>query len=156
MGFFIVPKMQNIMKTERIIKTETTNQTATFVILEPGVVDLNGQEISEDEIIKTAHEFMMNLPEKYVNLNHSKNTEQDDVIFVESYISPMDMELSDEKIKKGTWLVAFKFLSADKWQMVLDGDITGVSMEGTWWVEKTAEQVERLEKVAQKFNSIYV
>ena len=155
MGFFIVPKMQNIIKTERIIKTETTNQTATFVILEPGVMDLNGQEISEEEIIKTAHEFMINLTEKYVNLNHSKNTEQDDVVFVESYVSPVDMDISDEKIKKGTWLVAFKFLSADKWQMLLDGDITGVSMEGTGWVEKTAEQVERLEKIHQKFTSIY-
>jgi hypothetical protein len=129
MGFFNVPKMQQIIKTERIIKTETTNQTATFVILEPGVIDLNGQEISEEEIIKTAHEFVINLTDKYVNVDHTKNTAQDDVIFVESYVSPVDMEISTETIKKGTWLVAFKFLSADKWQMLLDGDITGVSME---------------------------
>lgn len=147
--------MQNIIKTERIIKTETSNQTATFVILEPGVMDLNGQEISEEEIIKTAHEFMINLTEKYVNVNHQEKTEQDDVVFVESYVSPVEMEISDERIKKGTWLVAFKFLSADKWQMVLDGDITGVSMEGVGWVEKTAEQVERLEKIHKKFTSIY-
>lgn len=153
--FLPSPKMQNIIKTERIIKTETSNQTATFVILEPGVMDLNGQEISEEEIIKTAHEFMMNLTEKYVNVNHEAKTEQDDVIFVESYVSPVEMDIADEKIKKGTWLVAFKFLSADKWQMLIDGDITGVSMEGTGWVEKTAEQVERLAKVQQKFTSIY-
>lgn len=147
--------MEHIMKTERIIKTETSNQTATFVILEPGVMDLNGQEISEEEIIKTAHEFMVNLTEKYVNMNHEKNTNQDDVVFVESYVSPVDMDISDEKIKKGTWLVAFKFISADKWQMLLDGDITGVSMEWVGWVEKTAEQIERLEKIHQKFTSIY-
>lgn len=152
--FFIVP-MKHQMKTERIIKTETTNQTATFVILEPGVIDLNGQEISEEEIIKTAHEFVINITEKYVNVNHQKNTDQDDVIFVESYVSPIDMEISDETIKKGTWLVAFKFLSADKWQMLLDGDITGVSMEGTGWVEKSAEQIEQLEKIEKKFTSIY-
>lgn len=142
-------------KTERIIKTETSNQTATFVILEPWVVDLNGQEISEQEIINTAHEFMMNIPEKYVNINHTKDTEQDDVIFVESYVSPIDMEIADETIKKWSWLVAFKFLSADKWQMLLDGEITGVSMEGTGYVEKTTEQLDKLAKIHEKFISLH-
>lgn len=121
--------MQHNFQTERIIKTETSNQTATFVILEPGIVDLNGQEISEEEIIKTAHEFVINLQEKYVNVDHVKNTAQDDVIFVESYVSPVEFSISTATIKKGTWLVAFKFLSADKWQSLLDGEITGVSME---------------------------
>ena len=147
--------MQHNFQTERIIKTETSNQTATFVILEPGIVDLNGQEISEEEIIKTAHEFVINLQEKYVNVDHVKNTAQDDVIFVESYVSPVEFSISTATIKKGTWLVAFKFLSADKWQMLVDGEITGVSMEWLGYVEKTADQISKLQTIENRFISLY-
>jgi len=154
-GFFNVPKMQHNFHTERIIKTETSNQTATFVILEPGIVDLNGQEISEEEIIKTAHEFVINLQDKYVNIDHVKNTTQDDVIFVESYVSPVEFSISTATIKKWTWLVAFKFLSADKWHMLLDGDITGVSMEWLGYVEKTTDQIAKLESIQNHFISLY-
>lgn len=147
--------MKQTLQTERIIKTESSNQTATFVILEPGVVDLNGQEISESEIIKTAHEFVMNISKKYVNVDHKKWTVQDDVVYVESYVSPVDITIADSTIKKWTWLVAFKFLSADKWQMVLDGEITGVSMEGEGYVEKTADQIEKLQKIHEKFISLH-
>ena len=41
----------------RILKTSDKHQTISFAILTPDEVDRNGDKISEDEIIKTAHEF---------------------------------------------------------------------------------------------------
>lgn len=71
---------------------------------------------------------MENLTKKYVNINHTEDSKQDDVKYVESFISPVDLVLGDTTIKKGSWLVAFKF-SDEKWQQVLNGEIVGVSME---------------------------
>lgn len=105
---------------QKIIKTNTTHRTASFVILEPETIDFNGQVISEEEIIKTAHEFMLNLQEKYVNIDHTSNSVQADVQFVESFILPTDFE----DIKKGSWIVAFKF-SEEKWEQVQNGNQRG-------------------------------
>ena len=76
----------------RIIKN-TSHQTATFVILEPEVEDRNGDIVSVDEIVLTAHSFMRHLQEKRANMNHMRNTDQDDVAFVESFIAPVDLDL---------------------------------------------------------------
>jgi len=113
----------------RIIKN-TSHQTATFVILEPEVEDRNGDIISPDEIVNTAHRFMRNLHDKRVNMDHQPHTDLDDVAFVESFIAPTDLDLGGEVIRAGSWLVAFKFYSAERWQALLDGEISGVSMEG--------------------------
>lgn len=120
---------------QRIIKTDTSNQTATFVILEPDLQDFNGQTITEDEIIKTAHEFVRNLSDKYVNIDHENDTKQADVVFVESFVTPVELELGGDTIKKWSWLVAFKFLTASKWQALLDGEFVGVSMEWYGYVD---------------------
>lgn len=103
-GIFLLCKFM-----QKIIKTDNSHQTATFVILEPNSVDFNEQIISEEKIIKTAHEFMENLTQKYVNINHTEDSKQDDVKYVESFISPVDLVLGDATIKKDSWLVAFKF-----------------------------------------------
>ncbi len=76
-----------------LIQKNTSHQTATFVILEPDVEDLNGDVISAHEIVKTAHEFMYNLENKTVNANHENGTDMRDVVFVESWISPVDLNL---------------------------------------------------------------
>lgn len=98
-------------------------------------MDYNGQIIDEQEVIKTAHEFMQNLQNKYVNINHEEGTNVSDVVFVESFVTPVEIPVGEAIIKKGTWLVGMKFLSADKWQQLIDGEITGVSMEGVGMVE---------------------
>lgn len=120
---------------QKILKTDTSNQTATFVVLEPWVMDYNGQIIAAEEVVKTAHEFMQNLQDKYVNVNHEDDTKVSDVIFVESFITPVDIPVGDITITQWTWLVALKFLSEDKWKQLIDGEITGISMEWYGTVE---------------------
>jgi hypothetical protein len=84
----------------KVIKTESEesgHNTVTFVVLEPDTVDYNGDTITADEIIKTAHEFMINLQDKTVNVDHEPGTEIDpeDAKFVESFILPMDLEFEE-------------------------------------------------------------
>lgn len=114
----------------RILKTDTSHRTATFVVLEPDVEDRNGDVISADEIVKTAHEFVRNIAAKFVNIDHKAGTVVESVEFVESFVLPEDLTIAGSVIKSGSWLVGFRFISEEVWQQVLDGEISGVSMEG--------------------------
>lgn len=119
----------------RVIKSNNSHQTATFVVLEPEVTDRNGDIVSKDTIVEAAHEFMMNLPAKAVNFDHKDGTDTDEAWFVESYILPYDLEGEDPEgtaytIREGSWMVAIQF-SDTLWQKLIDGEFTGISLEGT-------------------------
>lgn len=120
----------------RIIKAENTHRTAVFVVLEPDIEDRNGDVVDVGTITKAAHEFMLNLPDKAVNVNHEADTdvESSDAAYVESYVLPADLEGEDAEgngyvIKAGSWMVGIKFSEA-MWKKVLAGEFTGISMEG--------------------------
>lgn len=115
----------------QIIKSTTMKQVASFVVLEPDTEDRNGDTISAEEIMKTAHEFFVYKDQKRINTNHKSGTTRLDVVYVGSWIAPVDIPVEDEVIKAGSWIVDMKFLSEKTWKKVLDGTITGVSME--WW-----------------------
>lgn len=116
----------------KIYKTDKSHNTATFVVLEPDSVDRNWDKISENEIIKTAHEFMFNLDKKWVNVNHEKGTDVSSVFFVESFVAPVDIESGAEIIKKWSWLVGMKF-PEEIYKKVLSWDIVWISMEWSWF-----------------------
>lgn len=61
----------------RIVKAENTHRTAVFVVLEPEVEDRNGDVVDVATITKAAHEFMLNLQDKAVNVNHEEDTDVD-------------------------------------------------------------------------------
>lgn len=116
-----------------IYKTEDTHQTVTYVALVPDVKDFNGDLISKDEVIKTAHEFVINLQTKNINVDHKKGSDisKEDVVVVESYITPVEIKNADDKkIPQGSRLIALKFLSADLWEEVKAGQYVGISIEG--------------------------
>lgn len=115
-----------------ILKSDTSHHTASFVVLEPDTVDRNGDSISADEIVKTAHEFVLNLQKKAINFNHEDGTDTAEVKVVESWIAPAIVETDGGEIKAGSWIVALKFFSDDLWDSFLAGEFTGVSMEGYW------------------------
>jgi hypothetical protein len=45
----------------KLLKTDDSHKTVSFCILVPDEEDRNGDIISAEEIIKTAHEFMANI-----------------------------------------------------------------------------------------------
>lgn len=117
------------MQQSKLVKTSDLHKTVTFVVLEPDVEDRNGDIIEADEIIKTAHNFVINLNKKYINVDHEEGTETDEAQIVESYISNEDVPVGAEVIKKGSRFVGIKF-SEDMYEKVKTGEIVGVSMEG--------------------------
>lgn len=119
-------------KRTNIVKTNIIHYTVTYVVLEPDVEDLNGDVIDKDEIIKTAHEFVINLSEKSINVDHEEGTEVavDDARIVESYVTPVAIDTDAGTISAGSWLVAIKF-SPKMYEKVIAGEFVGVSLQGT-------------------------
>ena len=120
------------MYQQRILTKNENHKTITFVILEPGIEDRNGDVISPNEIIKTAHEFMSNLHIKKVNIDHEQWTDLEWVRFVESFILPVEFTVWEETVKAWSWLVGFKFDDDELYEKVITWEIVGVSMEWYW------------------------
>ncbi len=117
-----------------LLKANDSHQTAIFVVLEPETIDRNGDIVSVDTITEACHDFMLNLEEKAVNLNHEKNTDIPELQFVENYILPMDLEGTDGDgkdyvISAGSWMIGIKF-SDSLWEKLVEGSFTGISLEG--------------------------
>jgi len=128
------------MNIVKFIKSKKTFNTILFVILVPEIEDRNGDIISEDEIIETAHEFMINSNKKKININHSSSDEVDEeeYDFVESYIMPCEFVVDEDNdliIPKWSWVLWIKF-SDEVYEDILDGKYVWVSMEWFWKREK--------------------
>lgn len=117
----------------RLVKSENKHNTILFVVLAPSIPDRNGDYIEIDDITKTAHEFMINLNEKKINVDHEEGTDidEEEYNFVESYIMPCDFEVSEGLvIPMGSWILGIKF-SDGLYKDILNGEYIGISMEGT-------------------------
>jgi len=75
----------------QIIKTDNRFNTVLFVALVPFETDRNGDVITDDEITKTAHDFVRNLNTKAVNVDHESETDIETAEFVESFIAPVEI-----------------------------------------------------------------
>lgn len=99
---------------------------ATFLVLSPDEVDLHGDIYDAVEVRKACHNF--NIHCRKANLLHLFDT--DAFSIVESYISPVDMQMGETIIKAGSWLAVLQFNQESIWQGVKNGDYTGVSIGG--------------------------
>lgn len=94
-----------------------------YVVLEPDEVDFHEHTISAAEVRKACHNFNQSMAQ--ANLFHLVDTSSFTV--VESYISPVEMELNGQIIKAGTWLANLQFTPAI-WEEVKAGAFSGVSI----------------------------
>lgn len=99
---------------------------ATFLVLSPDEVDLHGDIYDAVEVRKACHNF--NIHCRKANLLHLFDT--DSFSIVESYISPVDMQMGETIIKAGSWLAVLQFNDDSIWEGVKNGDYTGVSIGG--------------------------
>ena len=113
----------------QIIKTDNSFNTVLFVALVPMETDRNGDAITNEEITKTAHDFVRNLTKKAVNVDHQSDTDIETAEFVESFIAPVDIPVGLETIPEGAWVVGIKF-DDDTYKAIQDGDFVGISIEG--------------------------
>lgn len=118
------------MTTQKIQITKAVNEElkqATFLVLAPDEVDLQGDTYSADEVRKACHNFNQHC--MTANLLHLVETDTFDI--VESYISPVDMILNDVVIKAGSWMSVLQIYSDEIWSEIKDGNLTGVSIGAT-------------------------
>jgi DNA adenine methylase len=98
------------------------------VVLEPEVVDAQGDIYSAEEIRGAAHRFMEDF--QGLGLQHRERV-NGDVKILESYLAPDDLSIGGTAIKKGTWLFGVRVSSDELWGMVKDGALSGFSIGGT-------------------------
>lgn len=114
-----------------IFKTESEKQIVYGVVIEPWTDvtpngDAHGDRMSNEEIEKSAHDFMMKSQE--IKSQHSETIEAQPV---ESYIAPADFSAPDgEVIKQGSWVMAVKIHDNKVWDKVKKGEITAFSPGG--------------------------
>lgn len=122
-------KIEKTSSKMQIIKTDNGFNTVLFVALVPFEIDRNGDIITEEEITKTAHDFVRNLSKKKVNVDHEKDTDIQTAEFVESFVAPVTIPVGLETIPKGSWVVGIKF-DDETYQKIQDGEFVGISIEG--------------------------
>lgn len=98
------------------------------VVLEPEVVDAQGDIYSPEEVRQAAHRFM----EEFggLGLMHRFRV-NGQVKVLESYLAPADFAIGDVPVRKGTWLLAVRILADELWEQVKDGQLTGFSIGGS-------------------------
>ena len=98
------------------------------IVLEPEVIDAQGDIYSPDEIRQAAHRFM----EEFggLGLMHRMRV-NGQVKVLESYVSPVDFTAGEAAVRKGTWLLAVRILSDALWEQVKSGELTGFSIGGS-------------------------
>jgi hypothetical protein len=140
-------KKPDFEKQVRLItKSDDPKQLVYGVVYEPDVEDTHGDIMTADEIEKAVHGFMSNLAiaeGAVMDTQHDFDPGVGDV--VECYVAPVDFEMGEETIKKGSWVLVTK-ANDDIWNKIQDGEVMGYSMAGT------AETIEKKKEPAAKSN----
>lgn len=122
-------------KVEVTKSVDTEQRRALFVAMEPDVEDAHGDITSVEEVEKACNNFNQHC--NVANLFHLVETE--DAIIQQSFIAPVDMQIDDRFISKGTWLQWWHFPETDTgdvlWDMVKSGEINGISIGALATVE---------------------
>lgn len=109
-----------------ITKVDTDLRLVYCVVLEPDTVDLQKDVVSVEDIEKACHTYLVR--SRIVGEQHVKKANAD---VVESYIAPMDFEIGDQRVLKGSWVMVVKVHDDELWGKVQAGEITGFSIGGT-------------------------
>lgn len=151
--FFLSKSEENLTQPDvefdvRVIRSESEEKKLLYgVVYEPMEIDTHGDMMKADGIEKMAHEFMVH----YRNIDVEHNLIAGAGQVVESYIAQSDIEMSNQTIKKGSWILVTK-ATDEIWNDYLNGEITGYSMYGIARksVTKTEPEISGLQKLMEK------
>jgi hypothetical protein len=119
-----------------ILKINTEEQTITGVVLQPEIVDAQGDIMSADVIRDAAHRFLAdhNRTTK-LGLMHKDFKKRFELF--ESYLAPVDLVIGTHHVKAGAWVIVIHVLAKAIWDKVKAGKLTGFSIGGKAKVTKT-------------------
>lgn len=112
--------------TAQFVAKSADQQVVYGVVSEPGVIDLQGDRLSESEIRKACHKFMQT--SQQINKEHEGPAKAD---IIESYIAPVDFRCGGQHVRKGSWVLGVKVHDTGLWRAIKKGEITGFSIAGT-------------------------
>lgn len=96
------------------------------IVLQPEVVDSQGDIVSAEEIEKAAHKFMEDC--QAIGVGHKVIVPK--IKIWESYIAPQDLNIAGETVKKGSWLLGVHVNDDAVWQEIKSGGLTSFSIHG--------------------------
>ncbi|VVB63286.1 DNA ligase [uncultured archaeon] len=109
-----------------IFKADAEKRLVFGVVSEPLTVDAQGDVLSEEEIERFAHNFLIN-SQKF-DVRH--NWKQVRASIVESWIAKSDFEWMGQVIKKGSWIIGVKVFDDDLWGKIKAGVYRAFSVGG--------------------------
>lgn len=128
---FLITKAENgnaeFAYNGRIIKMDDETHYITGVVYEPLTEDTHGNYMTAEEIQKSAYWFAKNGNE--IDLQHNFEAVEKAAV-VENYIAPVDMNIGEETIQKGSWIMTVEIENVEIWDAVQKGELTGFSMGG--------------------------
>jgi len=121
-----------VKKTVTIAKVATEQQLVYGIVYEPNVADAHQDYMTAAEIEKAAHGFMVRYAHGLgdTGTEHARILRRDQLPIVESYLAPVDFQLGDAKVTKGTWIMVAKAQDATLWASIKSGEYSGWSFEG--------------------------
>jgi len=120
------PDIGVVEKQLVVFKQDEEKREVTGIVLQPDVVDAQGDIISAEEIEQAAHDWLMN--SRVIGDSHRKEAQAQ---VVESWIAPSSLEIDGQDIPKGAWLMTVKVLDDRMWEAVKSGDYGGFSIGGS-------------------------
>lgn len=120
---------KNIEETEsnesiNIIKIDKAKQIVYGAYLVPEEADWDGDVISEEDIEKVAHDFLVEY--RVIDEMHKDIIKAD---IVESMIAWDDIDFRGKKIAKGTWIGAIKVHDKNVWEKIELGEYKAFSVQ---------------------------
>lgn len=121
-----VEKSEDVAVTVELWKSDSDHMVYG-VVLNPGVEDSQGDVATPVEIEKAAHRFMTDY--RSHDVQHSGVAA--DIVPVESFIAPQDLDIAGQRVLKGAWVLGAKVNDTAAWERVCKGELTGWSIEGS-------------------------
>lgn len=122
--------LDNALQVRRVVKGANAEDERYVlgVVLEPETVDAQNDIYSKEEVRSAAHKYM----ERFQNTGLMHHADVSGTVKVlESYIAPTDFQVGDEKVKKGSWIMAVRVNDDELWKAVKSGELTGFSIGGS-------------------------
>lgn len=120
-----------------LLKANAEEKTVTGVVLQPEVVDAQGDIMSADVIRKAAYKFLADYNKATkLGLQHKDFKKRFELL--ESFVTPQELVIKEKTIKEGSWVMTVRVLDSNIWKKVKQGKITGFSIGGKAKVKKIA------------------
>ncbi|HET6999345.1 MAG TPA: XkdF-like putative serine protease domain-containing protein [Solirubrobacterales bacterium] len=97
------------------------------VVMQPDVPDSQGDVVGAEEIEQAAHRYLAE--SRLQDVQHGE--EPKDIVPVESFIAPCDLDYYGRPVIKGSWVMASHVAAPEIWAQIKQGELTGYSIGGT-------------------------